>query len=71
MTETIYDVYGWDSVEVIKHHARAWAWCVKHHWPYGQLWTTAGIYHVCTRCDDEYMALLMGDPLPYWRLLNP
>lgn len=70
MTATTEDIFGWDSVEVIQKNARRWAWCVRHRIPYGTFLTTAGIYAHCTRCDDEQMALLWHDPLPYWRLLK-
>lgn len=61
MTETIYDVYGWGSWEVAQHHARRYAWCVKHREPYEGHVTTAGIYHWCSSCDREQRELILKE----------
>jgi hypothetical protein len=53
MTESIEDIYGWGSVEWIKHHARAYAWCVKHKEPFVSWLTTGGFMYVCQSCMIE------------------
>jgi len=53
MTESVEDIYGWGSPEAIKHHARRWAWCVKHRHPYRTWLFTSGFVYGCERCDDE------------------
>lgn len=53
MTETIYDLYGWGSPEVIKHEALRLAWCFSHRIPYSQGWSTAGFYSYCQACEYE------------------
>lgn len=55
MTESIEDLYGWGSWESKRHHARRWAWCVKHREPYQSYWTTAGFIYHCDSCDREWM----------------
>lgn len=57
VTETIYDLYGWGSPEVIKHEAQRHAWCYQHQIPYGAYITTAGFYWHCEACmyEDEVL----------------
>lgn len=58
MTESVEDIYGWGSVESIKHHARAQAWCVKHRERYTGFLTTAGLIYHCESCEQEWLATL-------------
>lgn len=53
MTESIEDIYGWGSVEWIKHYARRWAWCIKHREQYTSWLTTGGFIFGCQSCHDE------------------
>lgn len=71
MTASVEDIYGWGSVESIKHHAQRWAWCVRHRWPYQAWWFTGGPVYGCHRCQEEKDTVYWHDPLPYWRLLKP
>lgn len=63
MTETIWDIYGWDSPEMRAHMASRWTWCVKHKEPYEGHVTTAGIYYWCSSCDREQMERIFGKDL--------
>lgn len=53
MTESVEDIYGWNSLEVVKHHARRWAWCIKHRERYTSWNFTGGPIYGCESCDNE------------------
>jgi len=58
MTETIQDIYGWDSIQSKNQMNSRWLWCIKHKEQYSSYMTTAGIYFHCKICYREWMKKL-------------
>jgi hypothetical protein len=54
MTETPWDVLGYNTLEYRLYEAQRWAWCVKHRKPYDTPMGTGGWYLLwCEECDEE------------------
>lgn len=54
MTETPWDVLGYDTLEYRRYEARRWTWCVKHRKPYDSIMGTGGWRLLwCEDCEIE------------------
>ena len=61
MTQTVYDLYGFNSPEARKYEALFHAWCTIHKEPFSWILSTAGPLPGCLSCDNEWLEAIEVD----------